>query len=206
MKKVETKYAGFWVRFLASSLDQLIIGIPVFIMLGEISPLFIDYSAIRASANKDLTLVQSFIGNLIYLEIIASFLWAAIFAYCFTTRWQASPGKRIMGIYVIKANGGKVPFLDGFLRCASLPLFMLLVQIFARDDIYKRLGELAEHPEKYKTLEQMLAFVSGSEVVAQSSMVAFLLGATWVGMIAFTRQKTAFHDILFETRVVYGKL
>ena len=77
--------AGFWVRFFASLLDAIIIGIP----LSIISYLFFGV--------WEETSITSF-GNILY-SIIVPVLWVG-----FTV------GKKIMGIRIVKVDGSKIGY------------------------------------------------------------------------------------------------
>lgn len=86
-----TNPAGFWIRFFASILDSLIIGIPLslisFLIFGD----------------WEETPVTS-IGNLIY-TLLVPVLW-----YGYTV------GKRILGIRIAKVDGSKLGFGTMLLR------------------------------------------------------------------------------------------
>jgi len=77
--------AGFWVRFFASLLDAIIIGIP----LSIISYLFFGV--------WEETSITSF-GNILY-SIIVPVIWVG-----FTV------GKKIMGIRIVKVDGSKIGY------------------------------------------------------------------------------------------------
>jgi recombination protein RecA len=56
-----------------------------------------------------------------------------------------------------------------------------------------------------ETVEDIFVFFSNSEVIAYSDLAVMMVGSFWLFLAAFTREKTAFHDILFDTRVIYDK-
>jgi uncharacterized RDD family membrane protein YckC len=97
------KYAGFWIRLWASILDSLIIFFvivaagmavaAVAILLGGTGP---DYSDVMVSIFPILFLLVAFVFTLFY------------YIYFPSTRWQATPGKRIAGIYIIREDGRPV--------------------------------------------------------------------------------------------------
>lgn len=98
----ELKYAGFWVRSLAFFLDLCLVYIPLSIVC--VVTVDVDYM------EADL-----------FLRFILVILFKIIFGtYCglfLSSSWQATPGKRAFGLYVIKQDGTKVSFLRGFFRC-----------------------------------------------------------------------------------------
>lgn len=202
---MQNNYAGFWNRALAISLDQIILGIFTLFFLMQFMPFIIDYAAIKSAPNKDIAMLTEMLGNLVFIEIIGVVIWSAICAYFYTTRWQATPGKKIMGMKVVKLNGNKLSFKDGFLRTASLPIFVLMLQIFERSEIYSKLEEIKTNSQNHKSVEELIAFITSSSTAGISNLLVITLGGIWLLLAAFTREKTAFHDILFDTRVIYDK-
>lgn len=107
--------------------------------------------------------VPLYVAGLILASIMPGFgglLWmCGVIAYftCFTAgKWQATPGKRAMGIHVIRADGSPITHASA------------LARVFA-----------------YLASWVILCF-------------GFVLAA-------FTTERTALHDLLCDTRVVYGK-
>lgn len=104
-----------------------------------------------------------YVAGLIIASIMPGFgglLWIcgviAYFTYFTAGKWQATPGKRVMGIYVIRADGTPINHAYALGRCfAYLASWVILC----------------------------LGFV----------------------LAAFTTERTALHDLLCDTRVVYGK-
>ena len=91
------KYAGFWVRFLATLMDSMIFwpfAILIYIKLGYDASLF--YVGLQG------------IALVIFLaSLILPWLYFALFE---SGTWQATPGKRIMGIYVTTLNAERISF------------------------------------------------------------------------------------------------
>jgi uncharacterized RDD family membrane protein YckC len=202
---MQNKYVGFWNRAVAISLDQIILGMLTIFILAQILPFVIDYSKLQSSSNREVSTVIEMLDNLVFIEVLSVTIWSAICAYFYTTRWQATPGKKIMGMKVVKSNGARLSLKDGFLRTASLPFFLLLLQIFERNEIYSKLEVVKTSPQNYTTVEELALFVFNSDIIAYSDLTVMLVGSFWLLLTAFTREKTAFHDILFDTRVIYAK-
>jgi uncharacterized RDD family membrane protein YckC len=177
----------------------------MFFLLLQITPYFIDYELVKAAPNKDMALLTEMLNSMIYIEIIGVIIWSSLCALFYKSRWQATPGKKIMGMKVLRSSGAALTFWEGFQRTAALPLFLLMLQIWERKEIYSKLLEIKASPDSYKTIEEVFLFISSSQIVAYSDLAVMILGSMWLFLAAFTREKTAFHDILFDTRVIYDK-
>lgn len=110
-----------------------------------------------------IDMVPLYVAALILTSIMPGFggmLWlvgvAAYFTYFTAGKWQASPGKRYMGLMVIRTDGKPVDRLSALGRTAG--------------------------------------YVASSAIFG----LGFLLPV-------FTAERTALHDLLADTRVVYGK-
>lgn len=102
-------YAGFWLRFVALIIDGLIIdvvlGIPFFMFLGGAGIL----RAIMAG-NPPEDLVGQFIGVVLLFALAASAAVWLYYALFESSSWQATPGKRALGLYVTDLAGQRVSF------------------------------------------------------------------------------------------------
>ena len=202
--KTQQKYAGFWPRFTAYALDTLILGIPFALI---IMPLIYSVAFDAEELKKQMTSddVRGYFelySSIIKAAIISLFVWAAMLALITNTRWQATPGKRIMEIYVTDADGDKPKFRQLFLRYLALPIFILTIQTPERFYIYENLQALAQNATATQADLQQSFITPISGLV---SLASFVVICAWYGLIAFRPQKTAGHDILFNTRVVYGR-
>lgn len=133
-------FAGFWIRVVAALIDGVILFIPNLVL----SMIFGTHDAQGVPHISPL-------GNLIII--------AMYFGY-FTTlqggKWQATVGKRLLGIHVMRTDGSSISHLRAFGRYAASIL----------------------------------------------SAIILLIGYIMAGV---TREKTALHDLICDTRVVYGK-
>ena len=148
--QAQVTYAGFWIRLGAFALDYLIV-LVLFVLAAVLAygTIFLIAGSVRAATEPMLTLSG--------LLSAATFCFG-VFYYVYFPRseWQATPGKRLCGIYLTRADGGKI---NGWLA---------LGRIFA----------------------------------ATLSLIPVCIGFFMVG---WTRQKTALHDLVCGTRVVYGR-
>lgn len=92
---ISGKYAGFWIRVAALLLDYLIlfIGNIVIALL-----IFLPFGSSKTNMN-DLQIINS-VSDFIFL--------ISYFGYFIGSKWQATPGKRICGIYIVRENGKPV--------------------------------------------------------------------------------------------------
>ncbi len=113
---VAYQYAGFWLRFLAAIVDTLILWVPG--------------SAFR-------WLIGDVISGLM-LEILdfaqLTLIWALYYGVTESSERQATFGKRLVGIYVIDADGQRLTFGKAAIRfllgvAAALPLGIGLFMI-----------------------------------------------------------------------------
>jgi uncharacterized RDD family membrane protein YckC len=107
------EYAGFWVRFLAFLIDSAVMGIGFVLILiplifltglggivGEIHP------------NEDMNDVGIFmLFGLLFLAATVSLLWTWLYhALMESSEWQATVGKRLLGLVVTDMAGRRVSF------------------------------------------------------------------------------------------------
>lgn len=169
------RYAGFWKRFGAYSIDASIVQLLAILigwLLGSVAMAqgvdpniqqLIDMGWLQPS---DADSVQSLLkangasgtggwfsmGDVFILTTIS-----AIYNIWFVAgRWQATPGKRMAGIMVVMASGARLNLFQSAVRHAACGL----------------------------------------------SFLTFFLG---YAMIGFSREKVAMHDAVVGSRVIYGK-
>jgi len=144
-------FAGFWIRVVAYIVDQVVIVVifmAVSVVIGVVFGLAL---AARGRPAPEATTVL--IGLVYVAEIVILVAYQMIFL---SSRWQATPGKRLCGICVIRTDGRKIgPGLAlGRYLCWWLSAIILYVGLI---------------------------------------------------MVAFTKQKKGLHDIMCNTRVIYGR-
>ena len=128
-----TAYAGFWIRFLAYLLDGFITG-AVFILV--IVPFFFltavggQIREIHPGERLDETLVLLIIGIVsaaVVLGIVGGWIYHA---YMESSSWQATLGKRMVGIIVTDVEGRRISFgrasgrFFGKILTGMIPLFI----------------------------------------------------------------------------------
>ena len=110
-------YAGFWLRAVAHLLDGLIIGVPVMILLviiflstgaaGAIFKNFPDGPTDEAAGAAFGIAFFSAIASFAVLAVIGTWLYYAGFE---SSSWQATPGKKVLNLYVTDLTGARVSF------------------------------------------------------------------------------------------------
>jgi uncharacterized RDD family membrane protein YckC len=94
-------YAGFWLRAAASLIDMVII----FVILMFAGPFFPSFFNSLPESNADLMLFMAQHAPFAIALICLGSLYFALFE---VSSWQASPGKRIMRLYVTDLNGQRI--------------------------------------------------------------------------------------------------
>jgi len=146
-------YAGFWVRFSAALLDMVITAPIIWAAFHIIGFDFTNLPTMQqmmAGIEPDETSGKKIAD---FVSWVISITYSV---YFITSKQQATPGKRIMNIYIATRDGKKLSVNRCFAR------------FFA-------------------------------------SILSGLLLGIGLLMIAFTKEKTALHDLICNTRVFYGK-
>lgn len=103
-------YAGFWLRAFAYLIDTIIVSL-VFGLAASFYPgAFFKFPE---AAVTSLTSLPQLTPLAIALTILVMWLYYAIFE---ASVWQATPGKRILGLYVTDLNGRPVTFARATMR------------------------------------------------------------------------------------------
>jgi len=119
---VTFKFAGFWIRALAMLIDVILLQALYFITL---SP-FVIVIGILAANMPPLLAMQIGIAFVSVLAILLQWMW---FTIGDSSVWQATPGKKILGLKVVDINGEKIGFGKSNVRywsriISTLPAFM----------------------------------------------------------------------------------
>lgn len=147
------RYAGFWIRLLAYIIDGIIVEVAVVLVSGIIGFLIGIIAAARGMHETDqISAIAGGIGALIGLAMVVAY-----YVVFNSGRWQATPGKRVLGLHIITTSGKKV---GGWLACGRYFAYII-------------------------------------------SSLPFCLGFMVIG---WNEEKKGFHDMICNTRVIYGKL
>lgn len=112
----QVPYAGFWLRFVAYIIDGFVLGIPftaiIFILLAATGALGVlqhinpGEPPDAAAALLGVGVVAAFVG-VVLLSIVGGWLY---FGWTESSTWQATLGKRALGLYVTDMNGQRCSF------------------------------------------------------------------------------------------------
>ncbi len=104
-RKLSPKYAGFWLRVLAYIIDS-ILGVLLMLTVGFLVGAMIGFIiAVVGGSEEDIKAIAGFAGNVISLVI--SWLWYTLTE---SSTWQATPGKKILGLKVTDEQGNRISF------------------------------------------------------------------------------------------------
>jgi uncharacterized RDD family membrane protein YckC len=106
-------YAGFWLRFVAYLIDQLVLGIPLLILFAVLIVVLGLSAALQGlhpgeSPDEAFAAIGAgviFLGIAVF--VVASWLY---FALCESSTWQATPGKKVLGLFVTDLEGNRIAF------------------------------------------------------------------------------------------------
>lgn len=106
---VRTAYAGFWLRFVAWIIDSLILSAVFLIVLVPIAfALFHGMSFNgRMASPMGWPMAPPLFLWLWPLNLIGVWLYYALFE---SSSWQATPGKRVLGLFVTDMQGRRISF------------------------------------------------------------------------------------------------
>ena len=143
-------FAGFWIRAAAYIIDSIVQSVVIFVVSLIIGAIV----GFAAGAAGNAQSAASLAGGLaIVAELVIVLTYQAIFV---SGSWQATPGKRLCGIHIIRVDGRKIG--------VGLALGRYLAYLVSALTLY----------------------------------IGFM-------MAGWTNQKKALHDIICDTRVIYGR-
>jgi uncharacterized RDD family membrane protein YckC len=114
VKTVE--YAGFWRRFVAHIVDRLILGIPTAIVvlasvIPSIAAVCKTCSGENCSPHDILSTILTIVFGWIWLVFLILVLHLLYFVWFESSKYQATPGKMLLGIIVTDLNGQRISFV-----------------------------------------------------------------------------------------------
>ena len=109
-------YAGFWWRFLAYIIDDLIISFVNFILIAPVwAMLGLSFFGLVRHEHYSydeswLGFIGPFVGGIIYASVIATAAKWLYFSLMESSKYQATLGKMAIGIKVTDMNGNRISF------------------------------------------------------------------------------------------------
>lgn len=135
-------FAGFWLRAVAYLIDTLLMSPIVGIIMSVRPSAFMNPPVVNPSVQFPLPQPTPLAFALV---IFVGFLYYSLFE---SSRWQATPGKRILKLYVTDLNGQRVTFARATLRNFPKMIF---------SSIFPFVHLLAGFTEKKQALHDILA-------------------------------------------------
>ncbi|WP_239673687.1 RDD family protein [Mangrovibacillus cuniculi] len=134
----EYVYAGFWKRFLAYIIDSIFISVPSYILstiiltvlLGAESQVLMSGSeeeiAQFMESSAGIEAILTSLGLIIVLNILMSILYYAVME---ASKWQATLGKKLVGLKVTTLSGQRIGFGRSFGRLLVKSLLSPILMI-----------------------------------------------------------------------------
>lgn len=121
---MEFRYGGFWLRLVAAIIDGIILQVSLFI-IGLIVGIFVGiFMGVAGSSTEEVQLVSMSIGY--GIGIIGQWLYFTIFEI---SGWQATPGKKVLGLKVTDMEGQQIGFGQANIRYWSKIISALILLI-----------------------------------------------------------------------------
>ncbi len=121
-------YAGFWLRFFALVIDSILVFIPLTFMIGFMAIAMGLSAAVQeiqpGESLEELTaqLGVRFLLAMMLTLLLGSGLYFSIFE---SSSMQATPGKRLLGLYVTDLSGNRISFARASGRFFAGKFFVL---------------------------------------------------------------------------------
>ncbi len=106
-------YAGFWLRFVAYIIDAIIIGIPfgaIILILLAATGILAGVQNIHPGESPGAILALFGVGVIFGVIVIAFVGGWLYYAWCESSEWQATLGKKALGLYVTDMEGRRITF------------------------------------------------------------------------------------------------
>ena len=117
------RYAGFWLRFIAIILDRLVQGAVLVPMYFVVMFLYQQISDYQWTADE---LQETVIAFMYVIFIPLDWIYYTAFE---STKWQATPGKKLMALKVTDLSGDRIGFGKANARYWSKILSTLILYI-----------------------------------------------------------------------------
>ena len=108
MTEIKQSYGGFWKRVIAYLIDAFIIAFPVTMVFGTVIP------EVLKTENIEVTSVTVTMPQVIML--VVSWVY---FAGLESSAWQATVGKKLLGMKVTDTSGERIDFIKATVRYLS---------------------------------------------------------------------------------------
>lgn len=106
-------YAGFWLRLVATFIDGLILAVPlIFAFIFIAAAMGVSGAFKNLESSESPNDIVSMVGIGFFVIVYTLFMAARwlYYAACESSVWQATLGKKALGLYVTDLNGNRVTF------------------------------------------------------------------------------------------------
>ena len=107
-------YAGFWLRFVATIIDGLILGIPFsalgFLVIASMLPAILQSAQNAQDPRAALGLAAAVLPRIFFLVVIVLGAGWLYWGLMESSAWQATLGKKALGLYVTDLSGARASF------------------------------------------------------------------------------------------------
>jgi len=106
-------YAGFWLRFVAWLIDIMLLSVVLVALcvpLAMMTGLGAGLRGFHPDREPDPALVIAFVSSLWIFILIALAGGWLYYAYCESSEWQATPGKKVLNLVVTDLEGNRISF------------------------------------------------------------------------------------------------
>jgi uncharacterized RDD family membrane protein YckC len=114
------EYAGFWLRVWAGTIDVMLEALAALLLT-----VIVGYIVKLVSSRTGMSpITGSYITGIAFIAVLTIGAWLYC-AFSESSKWRATIGKRIVGLQVVNASGGKLTFGQ-----ASVRHFMKFLSLF----------------------------------------------------------------------------
>ncbi len=175
----------YLLRFLYINLSiQFWLREPIQSFMAKYKMLYGAFNIKRVTPIEIYYFLNSSLFKQLVVFVIGIFLIAVIYnLILLSTKWSATIGQKLLGVYVVSKNGEKMKFYQVLARSFAvvLPWFFMFIVLF-----YKSLADLGATEMLDKT----------------SFVISIIIFLSWYDLVFLTKNKLVFHDLLTGTRVI----
>jgi uncharacterized RDD family membrane protein YckC len=105
-----TIYAGFWLRVVAAIIDGLIIGIPLLVLFFATFASMLPALVQMGREANPMLVVGVLLPRILFASVVFLLASWVYWAGMESSQWQATLGKKALGLYVTDLNGSRAMF------------------------------------------------------------------------------------------------
>lgn len=185
---VKREKASFILRALAYLLDQVWLTIAVQVIIWLIFLVGGIVLTVTLPEGKNINLNPGQINTILIVIGITVFIWCLTYAWFLSSNMQATPGKKLLRIKVVNANGNSISYLRAFVRTV-LPFVCFMPLIIAL--IILPTNQLEEN---FAILILYITGIGGG-----------LVWLLWYGCALISENNRTIHDCICSTYVIKSK-